>query len=60
MKIKNYNNVKNISGEKLKELRKEAKMSQQDLAEKLQLDGIDLTCKEGTMLFFLQLKFFFQ
>ena len=46
MKIKNFNNVKNISGEKLKELRKNANMSQQDLAEKLQLEGIDLTCKE--------------
>ena len=46
MKIKNYNDKKNISGNKLKELRKEANMSQQDLAEKLQLEGIDLTCKE--------------
>ena len=39
MKITKYNNVKNISGNKLKELRKDAKMSQQDLAEKLQLGG---------------------
>ena len=46
MKITKYNNVKNISGNKLKELRKDAKMSQQDLAEKLQLEGIDLTSKE--------------
>ena len=46
MKITKYNNVKNISGKKLKELRKDAKMSQQDLAEKLQLEGIDLTSKE--------------
>lgn len=46
MKIKKYNDLKNISGNKLKELRKEARMSQQDLAEKLQLEGIDLTCKE--------------
>ena len=46
MKIKNYNDLKNISGNKLRELRKEAKMSQQDLAEKLQLEGIDLNCKE--------------
>ena len=46
MKITKYNNVKNISGNKLKELRKNAKMSQQDLAEKLQLEGIDLTSKE--------------
>ncbi|MBR3697756.1 MAG: helix-turn-helix transcriptional regulator [Clostridia bacterium] len=46
MKITKYNNFKNISGNKLKVLRKNAKMSQQDLAEKLQLEGIDLTSKE--------------
>ena len=46
MKITKYNNFKNISVKKLKELRKDAKMSQQDLAEKLQLEGIDLTSKE--------------
>ena len=46
MKINNYNNLKNICGNKLRELRKEAKMSQQDIAKKLQLEGIDLTCKE--------------
>lgn len=46
MKITKYNNVKNISGNKLKEFRKSAQMSQQDLAEKLQLEGIDLTSKE--------------
>ena len=46
MKITKYNNFKNISGNKLKELRKAAKLSQQDLAEKLQLEGIDLTSKE--------------
>ena len=46
MKITKYNNFKNISGKKLKELRKQAKLSQQDLAEKLQLQGIDLTSKE--------------
>lgn len=46
MKIIKYNNFKNISGSKLKELRKSAKLSQQDLAEKLQLEGIDLTSKE--------------
>ena len=46
MKITKYNNVKNISGNKLKELRKDAQMSQQDLAEKLQLEGIDLTSQE--------------
>lgn len=46
MKISKYNNLKNISGNKLKELRKSAKLSQQDLAEKLQLEGIDLTSKE--------------
>ena len=46
MKITKYNDYKNISGKKLKELRKAAKLSQQDLAEKLQLEGIDLTSKE--------------
>lgn len=46
MKITKYNNFKNISGNKLKELRKKNKMSQQDLAKKLQLEGIDLTSKE--------------
>lgn len=46
MKITKYNDFKNISGKKLKELRKAAKMSQQDLAQKLQLEGIDLTSKE--------------
>lgn len=46
MKITKYNNYKNICSNKLKELRKQAKFSQQDLAEKLQLEGIDLTSKE--------------
>ena len=46
MKITKYNDFKNVSGSKLKELRKKAKLSQQDLAEKLQLEGIDLTSKE--------------
>lgn len=46
MKITKYNDFKNISGNKLKELRKKNKMSQQDLAKKLQLEGIDLTSKE--------------
>ena len=46
MKITKYNDLKNISGNKLKELRKKNKMSQKDLAKKLQLEGIDLTSKE--------------
>ena len=46
MKIKKYNEYRNISGIKLKELRKNAKMSQKQVAEKLQLEGIDLTEKE--------------
>ena len=46
MKITKYNDFKNVSGNKLRQLRKEHKMSQQDLAEKLQLEGIDLTSKE--------------
>ena len=46
MKITKYNKFRNISGNKLRELRKDSKMSQQELAEKLQLEGIDLTSKE--------------
>ena len=46
MKITKYNEFRNISGNKLSELRKANKMSQQELAEKLQLEGIDLTSKE--------------
>lgn len=46
MKITKFNHFKNISGTTLKVLRKKNKMSQQDLAEKLQLEGIDLTAKE--------------
>lgn len=46
MKITKYNEFRNISGNKLRELRKKSKMSQQDLAEKLQVEGIDLTSKE--------------
>lgn len=46
MKITKYNEFRNISGTKLRELRKKNKMSQQELAEKLQLKGIDLTSKE--------------
>ena len=37
MKINNYNNLKNVSGLKIKELRLKKNMSQQNLAEKLQL-----------------------
>lgn len=46
MKIKKYNEYRNISGMKLKELRMNSKMSQKQVAEKLQLEGIDLTEKE--------------
>lgn len=46
MKINKYNNFKNISGSVLKELRLKANLSQQDLAEKLQLLGVELTSKE--------------
>lgn len=46
MKINKYNNFKNISGIVLKELRLKNNLSQQDLAEKLQLLGIELTSKE--------------
>ena len=46
MKITKYNEFRNISGNKLRQLRISVKMSQQELAEKLQLEGIDLTSKE--------------
>ena len=46
MKINKYNDFRNISGSILKELRLKSNLSQQDLAEKLQLLGIELTCKE--------------
>lgn len=46
MKINKYNDFRNISGSVLKELRLKANLSQQDLAEKLQLLGIELTSKE--------------
>ena len=46
MKIVKYNDFRNISGKKLRELRISANLSQQELAEKLQLEGIDLTSKE--------------
>ena len=46
MKINKYNNFRNISGSVLKKLRLKANLSQQDLAEKLQLLGIELTSKE--------------
>lgn len=46
MKINKYNNFRNISGAVLRELRLKNNLSQQDLAEKLQLLGIELTSKE--------------
>ena len=46
MKINKYNSFRNISGSVLKDLRQKANLSQQDLAEKLQLLGIELTSKE--------------
>lgn len=38
--------VKNVSGKKLKELRQSKHLTQREVAEKLQLDGIDLSLKE--------------
>lgn len=46
MKINKYDNYKNISGRVLKELRVNAKLTQQKLAEQLQLEGINITSKE--------------
>ena len=47
MKIKKYNEYRNISGIKLRELRINSKMSQKQVAEKLQLEGFDLTEKKS-------------
>lgn len=46
MKINKYNDFKNVSGSNIKELRLKLNLSQQDLAEKLQLLGVQLTSKE--------------
>ena len=46
MKISKFNNSRNISGAMLRKLRIEKGLSQQRLAEKLQLEGIELTSKE--------------
>lgn len=46
MKITKYNEFRNIYDKKLKELRIASKLSQQELAEKMQLEDIDLTSKE--------------
>lgn len=46
MKINKYNNFKNVSGSVLRYLRQKANISQQELAQKLQLEGINLTAKE--------------
>ena len=46
MKISKFNNSRNISGTMLRKLRIEKGFSQQRLAEKLQLEGIELTSKE--------------
>lgn len=46
MKINKYNNLKNISGKKLKQLRLEKHLTQKRLAEKLQLLGVELTSRE--------------
>ncbi len=46
MKINKYNNFKNVSGSVLRDLRQKANISQQELAQKLQLEGINLTAKE--------------
>ncbi len=46
MKISKYYNSKNISGTMLRKLRLEKGFSQQRLAEKVQLEGIELSAKE--------------
>lgn len=46
MKINKYNDFKNVSGSIIRELRLKLNLSQQDLAEKIQLLGVQLTSKE--------------
>lgn len=46
MKINKYNDFKNVSGAIIRELRLKLHLSQQDLAEKIQLLGVQLTSKE--------------
>ena len=40
MKIYDYNGSKNICGQRVKEARKKCKLSQENLAAKLQLEGV--------------------
>ncbi|MBQ8380301.1 MAG: helix-turn-helix transcriptional regulator [Clostridia bacterium] len=42
MKIYDYNGKKNICGKKIKEARKRLKLSQENLAAKLQTEGINI------------------
>lgn len=46
MKVGKYNEYRNISSNSIKNIRTSLKLSQQDLAEKLQLLGVQLTAKE--------------
>ena len=43
MKLKTVNGQRNICGKKLKEIRKQGKLSQNTLAAKLQLKGLDVS-----------------
>lgn len=42
MKIYNFNGSKNICGERVKEARKKLKLSQENLAAKLQVEGVNI------------------
>ena len=46
MKIYKFNNLKNISGTKLRELRLKHNLTQEELAKKLQLHGLEISSKE--------------
>ena len=46
MKVNKYYNFKNVSYKIIRKLRKQANLSQADLAYKLQLMGLELTAKE--------------
>ena len=42
MKIYDFNGKKNICGKRVKEARREAKLSQEELAAKLQVEGVNI------------------
>lgn len=50
MKIYDYNGKANIVGKKILELRKQQKLSQEELAAKMQLNNIEISQKSSVVL----------